>query len=192
MTSASSIPSTSGSGGEKKIPVVTDFFLKDLEKDVWVCQVKTGDNAEGEPQRCLCKLSVSADSHKGTRAYNRKRHIRRSHMDVWDEWQQAEKEAEKRKALARKASHGLSTLSAAAGATLPSKQSTIKSFYTSDKVTVRMTKDIMKDAIVRMVAKEGVAVRFFSSASYKQANGALASSVGVSLERDQVTEYVIR
>ena len=107
MTSASSIPSTSGSGGEKKIPVVTDFFLKDLEKDVWVCQVKTGDNAKGEPQRCLCKLSVSADSHKGTRAYNRKRHIRRSHMDVWDEWQQAEKEAEKRKALARKALHGL-------------------------------------------------------------------------------------
>ena len=45
MTSASSIQSTSGSGGEK-IPVVTDFFLKDLEKDVWVCQVKTGDNID--------------------------------------------------------------------------------------------------------------------------------------------------
>ena len=78
-----------------------------------------------------------------------------------------------------------------AAASASAQKMTISSYYVSTKVTVSMTKDTYIDAIVKMVVREGVALRFFSSESYKLGHGELAQKVGVSLNRDAVTGYVI-
>ena len=49
-----------------------------------------------------------------------------------------------------------------------------------------MTKELLEQSIVHSVAKHGIPIRYFSSPAYKLAVGQLASSVGLSLHRDNV------
>lgn len=54
-----------------------------------------------------------------------------------------------------------------------------------------MTKELLEQSIVHSVAKHGIPIRYFSSPAYKLAVGQLASSVGLSLHRDNVRKFVI-
>ena len=164
-----------------KIPVATDFFLKDSEKDAWICQIVI-EETEEVLQRCHAEIKATDDvSQKGTRAFNLKRHIQRAHREEFSDWEKKLKAQE----LQKKAS-GPSRSSAAAP-----RQTSLSAFYQSDKVTISMTPAIFKDFIVKMVVKEGVNIRLFSSNSYRQSNGELAKKLGVSLDRDKVRQYVL-
>lgn len=175
--------------GPSSLAEVDRYFVRDTEKNAWVCQVIVSSSKEGEPVRCGEKLSISKDVNIGTQAYNRKRHILRRHPEERKELERADKErAAKEKG---KKQLGRPVSSSAAGSTSGGGQKTISSFYLSNKVTVTMTKETYIDCIVRQVVKEGAALRFFSSDSYKLGHGELAQKVGVSLERDAVTGYVL-
>ena len=43
-----------------KIPVATDFFLKDSEKDAWICQIVIEETEEGL-QRCHAEIKATDD-----------------------------------------------------------------------------------------------------------------------------------
>jgi hypothetical protein len=43
------------------------------------------------------------------------------------------------------------------------RQLSMNQFYSSDKITISMTKESFVDGIVTMVAKEGIPLRFFST-----------------------------
>jgi hypothetical protein len=54
-----------------------------------------------------------------------------------------------------------------------------------------MTSEILIDGLVRLVVKEGTAIRLFSTPSFTQIMGEMAKKVGVSLEREKITQYVL-
>lgn len=183
---------SAGEGTKKsdKIPVATDFFLKDLEKDVWICQIIVDDQETEEeegPKRCQTEIKATEDvSEKGTRAFNLKRHIQRAHRDVWNDWEKKLKAQELQKSKSRLPAQGHSRSSSAGP-----RQSSMTAFFQSNKVTITMTPAIFKDSIIRMIVKEGATIRLFSSESYRMSNGELAKKLGVSLDRDRVRQYVI-
>lgn len=78
-------PSASGHPADK-------YFLKDNERNAWICQIVVGTTKDGEPMRCGEKLSVAKDSNLGTQAYNRKRHVLRRHPEERKELDKGEKQ----------------------------------------------------------------------------------------------------
>jgi hypothetical protein len=66
-----------------------------------------------------------------------------------------------------------------------------KSFFVSDKVTVTMTPKTFTESLVEMVVKEGIPIRFFSSAACKKNMREMARRLHVSLDREKVVQYVL-
>ena len=61
---------SSGSSSSSRKPSVTDFFLKDLAEDSWVCQVVVGETEDGQPKRCQTAMKAADDvNQKGIRIY---------------------------------------------------------------------------------------------------------------------------
>lgn len=77
----------------------------------------------------------------------------RCHPDKLEELERKEKEAENKK-----------------GTPVIAKlqQTSLAGFYKSDKLTITMTRDVFIDGIVKLVAFEGLAIRFFSTQSFQQ------------------------
>ena len=128
--------------GPEKGPVVLEFFVKDIEKDVWVCQVIVSDEKDsadaGEPKRCSVEFSATSDVNKGTRAFNLKRHVQRFHPNKWKAFEEKlSKEAQKKAEKSGQSGAG------------PSRQTNLSKFFISDKITLTMTKAILVDSIVR-------------------------------------------
>jgi hypothetical protein len=73
----------------------------------------------------------------------------------------------------------------------PGRQTSLKNFYASDKITLTMTAESFVDGIVWMVAKDGVPLRHFGQGGSRRLLGEMAQKVGVSLERNRVRDYVI-
>ena len=170
----------SSTPGPDKGSFVNNFFLKDIERDVWVCQVVIKQDSEGQAgtKKCLAEFHATTNVQKGTRAFNLKRHVKRLHPLQWTQMEEKQAKAEANKVRPNLA--GPSIL-----------QTNLKAFFKSDKITITMTKDILVDSIVRMVVKNGLPLRFFSGDAYKRGHGETALKVGVSLDRDAVKEYVI-
>lgn len=91
----------------------------------------------------------------GTRIGNLKRHLQRSHSTEAKELEIKEATGSQPKAN-----------SEASGAT-SGRQLSMTQFYTTDKITITMTKESFVDGLVSMVAKEGIALRFFSTPGCK-------------------------
>jgi hypothetical protein len=115
----------------------------------------------------------------GTRIGNLKRHLKRFHSIEYEEVLKKEAENSEK-------SKGAGALPSAA-----SKQRSIKQFYQSEKVAVTMTTASFKDALVKMVVKEGIAIRFFTSDAFKLMNGEMAEKLGVSLSAESIKRYVM-
>jgi hypothetical protein len=182
---------------KKKNLVLLDFFKEDQDKLAWVCQVivdrspgpdtvrASSSTSDEDVKRCGAKISRgkgNVDLTKGTRAGNLRRHLQRNHPA---EYKNLEKEENKKVNNNKSVPVAVATHSGAA------KQTNLKHFYMSDKLTLTMKSEVFVDLLVRMVYKEGVALNFFSSDTCKLLLGELARKLGVSLDRNKVTEYVI-
>jgi hypothetical protein len=115
----------------------------------------------------------------GSRTGNLKRHLARAHLK---EYEAVLKKEEEKSSTAGKVP---------AVITKGTKQRSIQQFYNSEKVAVTMNSASFRDAIVRMVVKEGIAIRFFSSDTFKLMNGEMAQKLAVSLDADSIKKYVM-
>jgi hypothetical protein len=67
----------------------------------------------------------------------------------------------------------------------------IKHFYASDKISITMTASRFVEGLVWMVDKDGIPLRYFSSASSQKLLGEMAAKLKVSLDRNRIRDYVI-
>lgn len=73
----------------------------------------------------------------------------------------------------------------------PTRQTSVKGFFPSDKVTVTMTRETFIESLVEMVVHNGIPFRFFSEPACKKNMGEMARKLNVSLDREQVKQYVM-
>ena len=151
--------------GLSKKSAVFKHFKKSEEEGKLMCQIKDGEK--------VCNEKVSA------KTSNMKRHVDRKHPDIGKEIS-AEDAAAKHTGVTQ----------VAASAKEP-QQAPISSFFSSEKVTIFMTKEKLEQCIIKMVVENGIPLSFFSSKGFLELNGELASKLGVSLERHDVRKLVI-
>jgi hypothetical protein len=67
----------------------------------------------------------------------------------------------------------------------------IKHFYASDKISITMTAGSSVEGLVWMVAKDGIPLRYFSSASRQKLLGEMAAKLKVSIDWNRIRDYLI-
>jgi hypothetical protein len=71
-------------------------------------------------------------------------------------------------------------------------QPKVDKFFKNEKVTVIMTRETLMDAVVKMIVKGGVSLRFFSNEGLLQGMGELAKNINLSLDCEMVGKYVLQ
>ncbi len=103
----------------------------------------------------------------GNHSFNLKRHIRRFHADTY------------RNGLDSKARP------------IATQQKTPAHLFALQKVSIPITVDILRMDIISMVARSGLSLKTLSGSSFKNTPGEIASSLGVSLQRDSVRQLIV-
>ena len=163
----------------KQKSAVFEYFALTSDFKHYVCQcpcIKSKDDG------VICNVKISGSGggtskgHTPTRASNLKRHLERYHPDIFKRVQEKDKAS-----------------SAKATASTSGKQPAIASlsnFFISDKVTVTMTPDEFKRNIVRIIALNGISLRFFSRPEVSALIGELARKLSVSLDKENIKKIV--
>ena len=147
-----------------KAPVFNYFVrFKEGDQDGYKCIVKRGEVECGT----VVSLHVS-----GGQSFNLKRHLRKHHDD------EHKCVLDKEEEVVRKKAKG---------------QMSLDNFMVNKKTgTSKVTKEELELGILKMVAYDGVALRFFEGDGFRMLNGKAAAELNVSLGRGAVRDLVLK
>lgn len=143
-----------------------NYFKTTPDGKFYECQCYT---KEGDTEQ-MCNAQFTA-----CKTSNLKRHLHRNHPQILDE---VNKAGMKRKIDTPSSSSNLIQLG-------------LSEFYNSDKITVTMTAEIFKGALIKMVVQNSIPISFFSQPTFFELNGEMASKLKVSLGRESIRKLII-